>query len=247
VNRDRYRLDRVIAQTAYLSLFAIGALSVALGLTHSASAALIGVSLSYDGSVRSGATTGVEDHDLAPIFPPNPATVPVTNPSLPAPLLPARQLSASMTEFLDTFMSMFVQHVVITLQGQGGGTNNSFANPLDTTLLYPVKFDASFYSNNLPANQMLMLVGSGIEDGDDLPPIFPVPPVVMTSGVGTPVNPWRVQIGIPANLVTYTSNGFAKVHLYYKTAPLVPEPAACAMLLVGVACLCQTVARGRRR
>jgi hypothetical protein len=92
---------------------------------------------------------------------------------------------------------------------------------------------------------MLMLAGSGIEDGNDISP-FPVPGSVMVSGVGTQANPWRVQLGIQANLVN-VNNGFAKVHLYYKTGPLIPEPTTCAILLIGAACLARTVARGRRR
>lgn len=236
---------RVGARTTYLYWFSVGALCIAMGLASSASAALIGVSVSYDGSVKVGTTTGVEEHDLAPIFPPNPTVMPVTNPPLPASLQPARQLSASMTEFLDAFMGMFVQHVVITLQGQGGGSNNAFVNPIDTALPFPVQFDGSFYSNNLAANQMLMLAGSGIEDGNDISP-FPVPGSVMVSGVGTQAQPWRVQLGIQASLVN-VNNGFAKVHLYYKTGPLVPEPTTCVMLLIGVACWARTAARGRRR
>lgn len=222
---------RVAGRTFHL-LIAISALSLALA--NSASAALIGVSLSYDGSVKSGITTGVEAHDLAPIFPPNPGMVPATNPPLPAPLAPAKTLSATITELdNDFFMGMPVRHAIILISGTTTGSA-PFANPIDAALPYPVQFDASFYSSvAIPPGQMIALAGTGLEDGNDGLP-FPTSPDVSTSGIGTQANPWNVHIGIPANLVS-VNNGHVKVHLYYKFGPLIPEPATCLMMLVGTA------------
>lgn len=241
--QTRPRRHRFVAHVSLLVLLAAGAMSLALATAAPASAALIGVSLGYDGAVRSGATTGVETHFASPVFPPSPATLPATNPPLPAPLVPARNLTSTMTEFLDVFMGDFVQHVVITIQAPNPA-NTAFANPIDNTLPLPVQFDGKFYSNNLPAGQMIQFKGTGIEDGNDFSP-FPVPGSVMTSGVGTQADPWRVQIGIPGNLVN-VHNGFVKVHLYYDTKPLVPEPSTAALLIAGAAALARGI-RPRRR
>jgi hypothetical protein len=243
VFQTRARRHRIVAHTSFLVIIAASAILLGLGFAQPASAALIGVSLGYDGAVRDGATTGVETHFASPVFPPSPATLPATNPPLPPPLLPARDLTSTMTEFLGAFNGDFVQHVVITIQAQNPALS-AFANPIDNTLPLPVQFDGKFYSNNLPAGQMIDLKGTGIEDGNDISP-FPVPGSVMTSGAGTQADPWRVQIGIPGNLVN-VNNGFVKVHLYYDTKPLIPEPSTGTLLLAGVAALARGI-RPRRR
>jgi hypothetical protein len=237
------RRQSQIARRSLFILLAASAMTLLFASVQSASAALIGISLGYDGAVRSGATTGVETHFASPVFPPGPAALPATNPPLPAPLVPARNLTSTMTEFLGAFMGDLVQHVVITIQAQNP-VLSPFANPIDNTLPLPVTFDGKFYSDNLPAGQMLNLKGTGIEDGNDISP-FPVPGSVMTSGAGTQADPWQVKIGIPGNLVN-AHNGFVKVHLFYDTKPLIPEPSTAAILLAGVATLAQTF-RPRRR
>jgi hypothetical protein len=204
---------------------------VALGairIDNSATAALIGVSLSYDGSVKVDSTTGVEAHDLAPVLPPNPSILPVTNGPLTSPLQSAQPVSATINEQnLDIFMGMQVRHAVITINGTGG--NTAFINPIDADLTYPVQFDGTFYSSvAIPAGQMIQLAGIGIEDGDDSTP-FPTSADVVTSGIGTQANPWNIHIGIPANLVN-ADNGYVKVHLYYKFGQLIPEPTTLAIV-----------------
>jgi hypothetical protein len=205
-------------------------MSVVLCLAASTSASLIGDSLEYDGHVKSGAATGVEEHAVAPAFPPITFTVPVTNGPLAPPLQPAHALSGSETEFGDFLGSLSVQHVVITLQGPGG--TNAFVNPLDSSIALPITFDGVFHTDL--ANKMIDIQGIGIEAipalVGTLPP-FPSPSGnVALSGLGTAANPLHVSFGLAANQLQ--SNDNVKIHLYYTTS-IVPEPSTIAMLLIG--------------
>jgi hypothetical protein len=205
-----------------------------LCLTASASASLIGDSLEYDGHVKSGAATGVEEHGLAPAFPPITFTVPVTNGPLASPLQPAKALSGSETEFSDFLGSLSVQHVVITLQGPGG--TNAFVNPLDSSIALPVTFDGVFHTDVV--NKKIDIQGIGIEAIPALvgtSPPFPSPSgSVSLSGLGTAANPLHVSFGLATNQLQ--SNDNVKIHLYYTTStPSVPEPSTVGILLIGAA------------
>jgi hypothetical protein len=227
------------------SFAAVGIFSALLIFATSASATLIGDSIEYDGHVKSGAATGVEQYKAAPAFPPITFSLPHVNAALTAPLSSnaSKVLSGSETEFLDAFGGNNAQHVVITIQATNT-TDNTFLNPLDPGIALPILFDGLFHTS--VAGKKVDIVHVGIEDipASDAPP-FDAPGSTTITGLGTAANPLHVQLGISAAQVA-TNRGAIKVHLYYttSTAP-VPEPSTCVMLLTGVACLFGIRARRR--
>jgi hypothetical protein len=201
-----------------------------------ASAALIVDSLHYDGIVRSGGTSGVEAHfknfvpDLAP--PVGFDTLPADN-TLINGLTPGNNLTIGITEA--------ALHSIITINR--AGTGDIFNNQLDGTIPLPVLFDGLFYSNNIDADEKIVVSGVTIEEipAEGVPP-FPSPGPATYTGKGTQANPLRIQFGIPANLVE-SRNGAAKIHIFYSLMQI-PEPTSAGLALLG---LLGVATFGRRR
>ncbi len=240
---------RAAARSTYLFLIAIGALCLALALSGSASAALIVSALDYDGHVRNGLVTGVEEHTASSTpFPPPNASIPLpaTNPPLTPPLLASKNLTMTATTAQELFPSpggILYDTLIIQISAASG---NVFANTLDNMLALPVQVDLSVYSNTPGMKTVLNPANIGIENFD-LPPFSsPLPGSYTTSGLGTQANPLRIQLGLSASQVD-TQNGFVKLHLRFSEMVFVPEPASCVMLLMGLVCLAGSAARGQRR
>jgi hypothetical protein len=211
------------------------------------SAGLIVDALSYDGSVRNALTTGVEEHLTTTNFPPPIASIPLpaTNPPLTAPLLASKNLTMTYTTAVELFPSpggILYDTAIIQISSASG---NVFANSLDNTLTYPVQLEAFVFSDE--AGKKLVLDGANIGiENFDLPPFqSPLPGSYTITGLGTQADPLHIQLGLTAAQVD-DQNGFVKLHLRFSEM-IVPEPAGCAMLLLGVACLAGRTARGRRR
>ena len=209
----------------------LAVVAVALALASAASATLIGDSLEYDGHVKSGAAIGVEDHAIAPAFPPTSFTLPVTNGPLTSPLKPAQALTGFETEYGDSYNNLPAQHVVISISA-ASPVDNTFVNPLDPGIALPVFFDGTFHFS--VANKKVTIEHVGIENipASSLPP-FPSPGSATITGLGTIASPLHIQLGIAASQVS-PMNGSIKLHLFYttSTAP-VPEPSTLLMLLTG--------------
>jgi hypothetical protein len=224
------------ARCALRGAAAASALSLLLSLANPAFADLIFNSVRYDGHVRVGGTTGVEEHFTDDPFPPPDVLVPLpaTNPPLAMGLAPSRNLRMTVTEFLSALEGELMQQVVLTISATPPLT--PFANPLDNTLAEPVQFEAFVYADDLPAGQMLDLRGIFVESFNLMP--FPPPTTSMISGVGSEASPMRIQLGLAASQVSGAmpdQNGFLKLHLYYDTKDFViPEPSALALALLGV-------------
>jgi hypothetical protein len=203
----------------------------ALMFASAASATLIGDSLEYDGHVKSGAAIGVEQHAVAPAFPPSSFTLPVTNGPLAAPLQPAHALTGSETEYLDSYNSLSVQHVVITIQA-ASAVDNVFVNPLDPGIALPVFFDGTFHTTL--ANKKVTIQHIGIENiPSSFSPPFPNPGSSVITGLGTAASPLHVQVNLAASQVS-PGRGALKLHLYYTTSTVpVPEPSTLLMLITG--------------
>jgi hypothetical protein len=227
---DLFQLSYLRGRLTATRLFTtVGLVIVGLALASAASATLIGDSLEYDGHVKSGAATGIEQHAVAPAFPPITFTLPVTNGPLAAPLKPAHALSGTETEFGDFLGSTAVQHVIITIQAQSP-VDPTFVNPLDPGIALPILFDGTFHSS--VAGKIVSIAGIGIEDlpSSVLPP-FGSPGSSSITGLGTLLFPLHIQLGLSASQVA-NHNGAVKVHLYYTTSN-VPEPSTMLMLLTG--------------
>jgi hypothetical protein len=231
----RYLMRHIRVRSAYrFSFLLVSVIAAGFVLAGNASATLIGDSLEYDGHVKSGASTGVEQHALSPAFPPITFTLPVTNGPLAAPLQPAHALSGSETEFVDAYNGQLgYQHVIITLQGPTPGTN-VFVNPLDSGIARPITFDGVFHSNNLAAGKKISIDHIGIEaiTAIDAPP-FGDPAFSTVSGTGSVADPLHVHFELAKSQLQ--SNEAVKIHLYYKPViNPVPEPSTCVMLLTGI-------------
>jgi hypothetical protein len=229
--------------TQVVRRLAIVAAAALIGAS-AASASLIMDSLHYDGSVRSGATTGIEKHfanfspDVAP--PVGSGALPADNSAING-LANGNDLTAGITEFLDSLNGEFLQHSIITINRPG--TGNIFNNQLDSNIALPVSFDGLFYANPIGANQMVLIKAVQIEQipAAGTPP-FPTPGSQTYSGLGTQANPLRIQLGISATQVE-SRRGAAKIHLYYTFIP-VPEPSSVALAILG---LVTFAGLGRRR
>lgn len=195
-------------------------------LGSSASADLILDSIRYDGHVRVGSTTGVEEHFRSEdiVSPEALEPLPATNPPLPGPLSPAFDLRVSVTDFQDNDV---VERAIIQISGSGGGSGDIFANPLNGSLTHPVEFETFLYDDNLPSGDKLVVSGIEIESFD-----FSSPGTSLISGAGSQANPLRIQLGLTANQVDFR-NGFVKVHLTFEVDP-VPEPASWALAIFGL-------------
>jgi hypothetical protein len=246
VSTQHFDTCRAAARTTYLSC-AIGAVMLAVALSGNATAALIVSSIDYDGSVRSGATTGVEEHSTSTDFPPPSANIllPATNAPLSAPLSAAKDLTMTATSTMEQFPvpgGPLYDALVVQISAP---TGDVFANALDNTLAYPVQLDISVYSDTPGMKAVLDPANIGLENFDLPPFASPDPGSYTVSGLGTQANPLRIQMGLTAAQVD-DQNGFVKLHLRYGEMDYVPEPATCLLLLVGLACLRRASARHRR-
>jgi hypothetical protein len=244
VRTQRYDTCRAAARTTYL-FFAPGALIAAL-VANSASAALIVDALSYDGSVRSGLVTGIEEHSTLTNFPPPNAGIglPATNPPLPAPLLASNNLTMTATTTQELFPSpggILYDTLIVQISSP---TGNVFANALDNTLTFPVQADLFLFSNTPGMKAVVNPAIIGVENFD-FPFDVPVPGSYLVSGLGTQANPLHIQLRLTAAQVD-DQNGFLKLHLRYSEM-VVPEPTAGLILVFGMACLVRTAIRGHRR
>lgn len=224
---------RFVSRARSASKFCSAVLAVALGLltASAASATLIGDSLEYDGHVKSGAATGIEEHVLAPAFPPSSFILPVTNGPLTSPLKAAQPLTGFVTEFGTTYNNLPAQDVVITISA-ASPVDNTFVNPLDPGIALPVFFDGTFHVSL--ANKKVTIEHVGIENipATSVPP-FPSPGSATITGLGTLASPLHVQLNIAASQVS-PMNGQVKLHLFYTTSTLpVPEPSTLLMLVTG--------------
>jgi hypothetical protein len=234
----RIAVNSSLSQTHLVTLLLLSAMTVAwLALPGHASATLIGDSLEYDGHVKSGTSTGVEQHLAAPAFPPITFALHVTNSALTAPLQPAHALSGSETEFIDALNGQLgYQHVVITIQGPTP-TDDVFVNSLDASFARPITFDGVFHSSSLAAGKKISIDHMGIEaiTAIDAPP-FGDPAMSTITGIGSVANPLHVHFELTKSQLQ--SNEAVKIHLYYKTIDnSVPEPSTGAILVIALSTL----------
>lgn len=221
-------------------------LAVAFSLVSTASAALIVDAIGYDGSVKNGMVTGVEEHETTTNFPPPSASIalPATNPPLTSPLLPSKNLTMTATTAQELFPSpggILYNTLIVQISSP---TGDVFANPLDTSLMFPVQAEFYLFSNTPGMKAVVNPANIGIENFD-LPPFSsPAPGSYTVSGLGTQANPLHIQLGLKASQVD-DQNGFVKFHLRYSEM-LVPEPSSFAVLVIGLVGLLQA-ARSRRQ
>jgi hypothetical protein len=203
---------------------ALATLTLAAAFAAESSAGLIVDALSYDGSVRSGSTTGVEEHSTTTNFPPPNASIPL--PAINGPLSPPLAASKNLTMTFTTASEQFpvpggplYDTAIIQISSP---TGNVFANSLDNTLLFPVELEARLYSDQ-PGKKLVLDPGNiGIENFD-LPPFqSPMPGSYSVSGLGTATDPLHVTLRMTAGQVD-DLNGFVKLHLRFGEM-VVPEP-----------------------
>jgi hypothetical protein len=228
----------------------LGLVIAGLLLASTASATLIGDSLEYDGHVKSGAATGVEEYAVAPAFPPITFSLPHINAALTSPLASNanHSLSGSETEINnDFFNSTPASQVIITLQGPGGSA--AVVNPLDSGIALPINFDGTFHTS--VSGKSVNILHVGIEGlpafGNNSSFPFDPPGLQTITGLGTAANPLHIHLGIAASQVpSGNANGDLKIHLYYTTSTVtVPEPST--LLMLSTAAMCLTFVAARRR
>lgn len=221
---------------------------LALAIGTSASGALIVQSLGYDGSVRIDAAAAVEEHDVAAPFQALAFNIPLpaTN-ALAAPFDPPHDLlitsvdstpAAPLNGNLYPRMTIWIQN-----------TNpledfDMFANPLDTTVPYPVRLDLSLYLDDLAPGKLLIVHPRYETIEEALPPFPAFAEIAPSTGRGSQSDPLLLHLGLPASAVDGDFNeNWLKTHLYYETGD-VPEPSAALLALVGIAVASATRRRG---
>jgi hypothetical protein len=229
-------------------LRAILAALLAISFAPSAFGDLIIDSVRYDGSVRSGMTTGVERHftdvnyDLgdADIFD---APLPAVAAFPPAPLLAPFNL---LMDFVDLpnapYQGDFLDRTTIWITNQSFN-GNIFANTLDSNDTHPVEFEAFLYDDEIDPNSLESLVVHPIVENFALPHL--PPSISSITGRGTINNPLHIQLQMTASELAFR-NGFIKLHLYFERG-VVPEPSTFLLTLLGFATLSTALARQRHR
>jgi hypothetical protein len=193
----------------------IGAVAALWGVSQPARGDLVFDSVRYDGSVRSGATSGVERHFTdtnyylggGDVF------------DVPLPAVGAFPLSPLLDPF-DLLMD-FVDLPNAPYQGELLGrttvwitnqtiSGNIFANTLDSNETHPVEFEAYLYDDEL-GPQETVIVYPIVENF-----AFPyLPPSISSiTGRGSMNDPLHIQLQMTASELAFR-NGFAKIHLYY--------------------------------
>ncbi len=216
--------------------FLVALLAGGLLFSATASAGLIVKSISYDGYVRSGTTTGVEEHFTGIPFPPPNAEIPLPvdplSPPLAPPLDAAKALKMTFTTTTEQFPSPGGPLYPTAIIQISSATGNVFANTLNSNLALPVQVDMYVYSDSPGKKIVLEGANIGIENFN-FPYDSPVPGSYTISGFGTETNPLRIQLGLTAAQVDQ-QNGFVKLHLRH-TEMVVPEPTT--VVLLGLGCI----------
>jgi hypothetical protein len=207
---------------------------------------LIFQSVRYDGSVRSGMTTGVErhftdtDYDLggSDIF-----DVPLPGvPAFPvAPLLtPPFNLLMDFVDLPNTFyQGELLDRTTIWITNQTS-TGAIFKNTLDGNDTHPVEFEAFLYDDELGPLETLIV--HPVVENFAIPHM--PPSISSITGRGSLNNPIHIQLQMTANELAFR-NGFIKLHLYFDRGE-VPEPSTLLLTLVSVATLSTVFGRRNR-
>lgn len=255
MDMHRNLLDRRRGRRRSFALVLVGLVVATLGAARVATAELIFDSMRYDGHVRNGSTTGIEEHHTSASATPQIAMhpLPATNAPLDSPLEAANDLQVALTYspaaplFGDTS-----ERVEVWIRDPT--SLDTFANDLDDTLGFPpVEFETFVYLEDLAANEKIVLHHIGIEGDSSVAPYeAPAscqasPEACIFSGTGSPADPLHLLIGLDAEQPTLSNrNGQVKIQLYYGRM-VVPEPATVCLAGLAAVAVGGLVHRWRRR
>jgi hypothetical protein len=219
------------------------AVIVAIGLSGSTcvfAATLTGTT--YDlrllGHVKNAAGTvfSTEGYEASPVFDVFSTNLPNTIvPSPIPPLVAGNTLRVDESEAAGT--------AIIWIRGPLSNPNDTFANMLDPA--FDVELDLTFRFNGLGVGEKIVISNVKPENGAHG---FYTPVSVQTSGTGSVADPLRLSLRLdPSDIQGNFSTSHVKLHFDFDEMDiLIPEPASCMLLMVGLAGL-TAFARGARQ